>query len=56
MEVLKEALQIEPENEDLKKLFEETKTEYEEDNNLPLEHPERQRFERLLTWLREGGS
>jgi len=56
MEVLKEAIEIEPQNEDLKKYFEETKTEYEEDNSLPLEHPERQRFERLLKWLKDGGS
>jgi hypothetical protein len=41
MEVLKEALQIEPQNEDLAKLFEETKTEYEEDNSLPADHPEK---------------
>ena len=41
MEVLKEALTIEPDNEDLQKLLEFTKTEYEEDNNLPVDHPER---------------
>ena len=56
MEVLKEALQIEPQNEDLAKLFEETKTEYEEDNSLPADHPEKQRFDRLLKWLSDGGS
>lgn len=56
MEVLKEAITIEPENDDLKKLFEETKTEYEEDNSIAKEHPERQRFEKLLEWLKEGGS
>jgi len=30
------------------KLYEETKIEYEEDNTIPLDHPERQRFEKLL--------
>ena len=48
MEVLKKAIEIEPTNEEYKKLFEETKTEYEEDNSIPLDHPERQRFEKLL--------
>jgi hypothetical protein len=56
MEVLKEALDFDADNEDLKKLLEETKQEYEEDNNLPIDHPERARFEKLLTWMREGGS
>jgi len=56
MDVLQEALNIEPANEDLKKLLEETKQEYEEDNTLSKDHPEVQRFERLLTWLRDGGS
>lgn len=37
-------------------MFEETKLEIEEDNSIPLEHPERQRFEKLLKWLKEGGS
>lgn len=41
MEILKEAMGIEPENEDLRKLFEETKTEYEEDNSLPKDNPEK---------------
>jgi hypothetical protein len=53
---LQKALEIEPENEDCKKLFEETKTEYEEDNSIAVDHPERARFEKLLVWLKEGGS
>ncbi len=56
LEVLEEAIKIEPSNEDLKKLFEETKTEYDEDNNLPMDHPERVRFNKLLKWLKDGGS
>lgn len=56
MEVLKEALTVEPSNEDLMKLFEETKSEYEEDNRVGVEDPERARFEKLLQWLKEGGS
>lgn len=56
LEVLKKALELEPSNNDLIKLFEETKQEYEEDNNLPLDNPERARFERMLKWLKDGGS
>ena len=56
LEILKTAITIDPSNDDLVKLFEETKTEYEEDNSIALDHPERARFETLLNWLREGGS
>jgi len=56
MEVLKEALNQEPENDLFIKLFEETKTEYEEDHSLPDDHPEKKRFDRLLQWLKDGGS
>ncbi len=41
MEALKRAIDLEPTNEEFKKLFEETKTEYEEDNSIPVDHPER---------------
>lgn len=56
LETLKKAIELEPANEEYKKLFEDTKKEYEEDNTIPVEHPERQRFEKLLVWLKEGGS
>ena len=56
MEVLKEGLQIEPSNDDLIKLLDNIMKEYEEDNSIPEEHPERKRFARLLDWLSEGGS
>lgn len=39
---------MEPSNNDLVKLFEETKQEFEEDNSIPIDHPERARFEKLL--------
>lgn len=48
IDVLRKALEIDPSNDDLIKLYEETKQEYEEDNNLPIDHPERARFERML--------
>lgn len=56
LETLKKAIELEPANEEYKKMFEDTKKEYEEDNTIPVEHPERQRFEKLLVWLKEGGS
>jgi hypothetical protein len=56
MEVLKEGLTHEPENQDILKLLKELKEEYEEDNNLALDHHERVRFENMLKWLSEGGS
>lgn len=54
--MLKEALQIEPSNGDLSKLLAETEEEYKEDNSIAIDHPERQRFEKMLVWLKEGGS
>lgn len=56
LETLKRAIELEPANEEYKKLFEDTKKEYEEDNSIAVDHPERQRFEKLLVWLKEGGS
>lgn len=56
MEVLKAALEEDPSNEEIINYFEETKKEYEEDNSLPSDHPERVRFDNLLKWLSEGGS
>jgi hypothetical protein len=38
------------------KTFEDAKKEIEEDNNLPADHPERMRFDKMLNWLKEGGS
>ena len=49
-------MELDPSNADIIKQFEETKQEYDEDNSLAIDHPERQRFEKLLQWLRDGGS
>lgn len=56
MEALKKAIELEPSNEEFRKVMDETKLEIEEDNSIPVDHPERQRFEKLLKWLKEGGS
>lgn len=49
-------MEIDASNNDISKLFEETKQEIEEDNNIPADHPERIRFESLIKWLHDGGS
>jgi histone-lysine N-methyltransferase SETD3 len=56
MEELRKAIAIDGSSSDFVKLYEETKREYEEDNNIPEDHPERVRFDRMLKWLKDGGS
>ena len=51
IEVLKAAIELDSSNTDLTKLLDTTRQEYEEDNSIPVDHPERQRFETLLKWL-----
>ena len=36
--------------------MEETAEEIEQDNLIPLDHPERKRFQNLLDWMQEGGA
>ena len=54
--MLKQGLQIEPSNDAMITAFEEMKKEYEEDTSIPEDHPEKVRFNRLIQWLRDGGS
>lgn len=56
MEVLKKAIELEPQNDDVKNLFNDMKNEWELDNTLAPDNPERLRFERMLQWLKDGGS
>ena len=56
MEVLKVGLTVDSGNELMQKMFEELKKEYEEDNTIAEDHPEKVRFNRLLKWLKDGGS
>jgi len=44
------------ENHEFQRVLDELKKDKEEDETLPADHPERERFEHLLTWLREGGA
>lgn len=41
MESLKKAIELEPSNQEYKQLFDETKKEYEEDNSISVDNPER---------------
>ena len=56
LEVLKKGLEFEKENEQILKLIMDIDEEYKTDNSLPYEDPERQRFEKMLTWLKQGNS
>ena len=46
--MLKEGLKLDPNNDAMITAFEEMKKEYEEDNTIPEDHPEKQRFNRLI--------
>ena len=56
MSVIKKAMEIEEGNELISELFKETDEEIKEDNKLPVDDPERVRFEKMLKWLKDGGS
>ena len=56
IETLKDGLKLDPDNEEIKSLLREMEEEYKEDHNIPSTHPEVQRFDRMLKWLKDGGS
>jgi hypothetical protein len=45
---IKHAMELDPENESIKELYNDMKTEHELDNTLPPDHPEKLRFGRML--------
>lgn len=47
---------MDPKNELMLPMLENLKKEYEEDNTIPSDHPEKQRFNKMLDWLKKGGS
>lgn len=49
-------MELDPENEQAKQLYEECKSEWDEDHTVSEDNPEKQRFTRLESWLRDGGS
>lgn len=50
------AIEIDPDNEHARKLYEECKQEWDDDHTVDESNPHKQRFNRLETWLKEGGS
>ena len=56
LDTLKEGLEVDPDNVDFVKLSAELAHEITEDNKLPLDHPERKRFQQLLDWMDAGGA
>jgi hypothetical protein len=56
LETCTTAVEIDPDNDAVKELYEEVKSEWDEDNVVEESNPEKQRFGRLEKWLKEGGS
>lgn len=56
METAETALKLDPENDAVKDLYEECKSEWDDDNVVAEDNPEKQRFGRLENWLKGGGS
>lgn len=56
LETATKAIELDPESESAKELYEECKTEWDEDHTVAEDNPEKQRFNRLENWLKEGGS
>ena len=50
------ALKVDPDNEAVKELYEECKSEWDDDNVVDDSNPEKQRFNKLENWLKGGGS
>ena len=56
LETCSQALNLEPDNEAVKELYEECKNEWDDDNVVDEENVEKKRFNKLENWLKEGGS
>lgn len=50
------ALKADAENDTVKELYEECKSEWDDDNVVDESNPEKQRFAKLENWLKGGGS
>lgn len=50
------AIELDPDNDQVKSLYEECKSEWDDDHSVAEDNPEKQRFGRLEKWLQEGGS
>jgi hypothetical protein len=56
LETCSTALSLEPDNEALRELYEECKSEWNDDHTVAEENVEKQRFAKLEKWLKDGGS
>lgn len=56
LETISKAIDSDPDNENAKELYEECKQEWDDDHTVAEDNPEKQRFHRLETWLKGGGS
>jgi histone-lysine N-methyltransferase SETD3 len=56
LQVIQTALLLDPSSQDFDEVRESASKEIEANSVLPLTHPERVKFEKLVTWLLEGGS
>mmetsp|Transcript_13974 Transcript_13974/g.20442 ORF Transcript_13974/g.20442 Transcript_13974/m.20442 type:complete len:576 (+) Transcript_13974:330-2057(+) len=55
-EAVQEGLSVNSESPELLELLKTVQEEKDQDNALPPEHPERAKFDNLLSWLKEGGA
>ena len=56
LETSTKAIELDAENEMAKQLYEECKSEWDDDHTVAEDNPEKQRFGRLEKWLLDGGS
>jgi len=56
LETIKKGLEIEEANEELSKLYEESKKEFDDDHKISETDPSKIIFNQLESWLKEGGS
>lgn len=56
LETSAKALELEADNEAARELYEECKSEWDDDHTVEEDNPEKQRFGRLEKWLNDGGS
>ena len=56
LETMTKAIEVDPNNEPAKELYEECKQEWDDDHTVAEDNPEKQRFNRLENWLINGGS
>ena len=56
LESVTKALELDGDSEHVKNLYEECKSEWDDDHTVSEDNPEKQRFGRLEKWLQDGGS